>query len=48
MRFLLDQDVYFLTARFLKSVGHDVVLVAEIGLARADDEEILSKAEKEN
>lgn len=47
MRFLLDQDVYFLTARFLKSAGHNVVLVSEIGLATAQDEEILSKAQKE-
>ena len=25
MRFLLDQDVYALTARFLRDLGHDVV-----------------------
>jgi hypothetical protein len=31
MRFLLDQDVYFVTARFLIDAGHDVVLVAQIG-----------------
>jgi predicted nuclease of predicted toxin-antitoxin system len=47
MRFLLDQDVYFLTQRYLKDAGHDVVLVSEIGLARAKDEEILNIAQQE-
>lgn len=31
MRFLLDQDVYAVTIRFLKDLGHDVVPVAQIG-----------------
>jgi len=31
MRFLLDQDVYALTARFLSALEHDVVTAAEIG-----------------
>ena len=31
MRFLLDQDVYSATARFLSDLGHDVVPVAKIG-----------------
>ena len=29
MKFLLDQDVYAITARFLIDAGHDVVLVAQ-------------------
>ncbi|MBF2076253.1 MAG: DUF5615 family PIN-like protein, partial [Synechococcales cyanobacterium C42_A2020_086] len=39
MRFLLDQDVYAITARFLSDAGHDVVLVSQIGLSQASDEE---------
>jgi predicted nuclease of predicted toxin-antitoxin system len=45
MRFLLDQDVYAVTARLLSDMGHDVVPVAEMGLARAEDEEILRVAQ---
>jgi hypothetical protein len=30
MRFLLDQDVYAVTIRFLGELGHDVVVAAEI------------------
>lgn len=47
MRLLLDQDVYAVTARFLIDAGHDVVLVAQIGLSQATDEEILSTAQKQ-
>jgi len=41
VRFLLDQDVYALTARFLWAAGHDVVTAAEIGRAKATDTELL-------
>ena len=44
MRFLLDQDVYALTARFLRDLGHDVVTAAELGLARAPDTDLLTRA----
>ena len=44
MKFLLDQDVYALTARFLQSLGHEVNLVAELGLAQADDAVLLARA----
>ena len=37
MRFLLDQDVYASTARFLRDLGHDVIPVAQIGLLQAVD-----------
>ncbi len=47
MNLLLDQDVYHLTASFLANAGHDVVLVAEIGLAQASDEEILRVAQEQ-
>lgn len=44
MKLLLDQDVYEITARFLIGLEHDVVRVAELGMARASDEENLNKA----
>jgi predicted nuclease of predicted toxin-antitoxin system len=44
MRLLLDQDVYEITARFLIDSGYDVVRVAELGMARASDEENLNRA----
>ena len=44
MKFLLDQDVYMSTARFLQGSGHDVIRVAQLGLARAADEELLHAA----
>jgi len=47
MRFLLDQDVYAATARFLRDLGHDVVSVAKIGCSQAADEELLSIAQEQ-
>ena len=44
MKLLLDQDVYEVTARFLISLGMDVLRVSEIGMAAAPDEENLKKA----
>jgi predicted nuclease of predicted toxin-antitoxin system len=48
MRLLLDQDVYAATAQFLSGLGHDVLRVAQIGLAQAKDEEILRVAQSLN
>ncbi|MBW4672787.1 MAG: DUF5615 family PIN-like protein [Desmonostoc geniculatum HA4340-LM1] len=48
MRLLLDQDVYAVTARFLVNTEHDVILVAQIGLSQASDEEILRTAQEQN
>jgi predicted nuclease of predicted toxin-antitoxin system len=48
MKFLLDQDVYASTARFLSGLGHDVVPVAQIGLSQADDSELLRIAQEQN
>lgn len=48
MKFLLDQDVYAATARFLVDAGHNVILAAELGLAQAGDEEILRTAQEQN
>ena len=48
MKFLLDQDVYATTLRFLGGLGHDVIPVAQIGLARATDEDLLKTAHDQN
>jgi predicted nuclease of predicted toxin-antitoxin system len=48
MKFLLDQDVYAATLRFLKSLDHDVVPVAQIGLSQADDSDLLKKAQEQD
>ena len=45
MKFLLDQDVYAITARFLVALGHDVSRAVEVGLSRAPDEDILRHAQ---
>lgn len=47
MRFLLDQDVYRTTARFLSDLEHDVVSASQIGLSQADDEELLRVAQEQ-
>ncbi|MBI5606866.1 MAG: DUF5615 family PIN-like protein [Deltaproteobacteria bacterium] len=44
MKFLLDQDVYAATGRFLIGLGHDVVTVAKIGLSRSSDSDLLEIA----
>lgn len=44
MRLLLDQDVYGRTIAFLRSLGHDIVLAADIGMSSADDVELLQYA----
>ena len=46
MRFLLDQDIYAITARFLDGLGHDIIPVAQIGLSQADDSDLLKKAQE--
>jgi predicted nuclease of predicted toxin-antitoxin system len=47
VKFLADQDVYALTVRFLRELGHDVQTASEVGLARAADSELLSRASQE-
>jgi len=44
MRFLLDQDVYALTERFLADEGHDVVTASQLGLSRSQDSDLLKSA----
>jgi predicted nuclease of predicted toxin-antitoxin system len=47
VRFLLDQDVYAITTRLLRRLGHDVVTASEAGLAQTADSDLLSFAERE-
>ncbi|MGA9347731.1 MAG: DUF5615 family PIN-like protein [Anaerolineae bacterium] len=47
MKFLLDQDVYAVTARLLRDLGHDVVPVAQIGCSQADDSGLLRIAQEQ-
>lgn len=47
MKFLLDQDVYALTERFLREHGHDVVTASLLGLSRACDSDLLKTANEQ-
>ena len=47
MKLLLDQDVYAVTARFLKNLGYDALRAAELGLSRADDRVLLMEAQEQ-
>ncbi len=47
MRFLLDQDVYAATARFLRALGHDAVTAAQIGGTRTADVALLRIAHEQ-
>jgi predicted nuclease of predicted toxin-antitoxin system len=44
VRLLADQDLWMTTVVALRTAGHDVLRVSEIGLDRATDAEILSRA----
>lgn len=44
MKFLLDQDVYAFTKRFLRELGYDVATASELGLSRAQDSDLLKTA----
>lgn len=46
MKFLADQDVYGVTTRWLRGKGYDVVVARDLGLERASDGELLSKAQE--
>ncbi|MCX6995572.1 MAG: DUF5615 family PIN-like protein [Kiritimatiellaeota bacterium] len=47
MKFLLDQDVYAITERFLARLGHDVVTALSLGLSAAEDAVLLARAHDE-
>jgi len=44
MKFLLDQDIYALTERFLCELGYDIVTAAKLGLSRSTDSDLLKAA----
>jgi predicted nuclease of predicted toxin-antitoxin system len=44
MKFLLDQDVYALTAHFLREQGYDVTTASELGLSHSPDLDLLTTA----
>ena len=48
LRLLLDQMIDSQVAERLSGLGHDVVRVAEIGMARQDDAQILDRAIEDN
>ena len=45
MRLLADQDVYVITVRFLRGLGHEVVTASEMGMSRSADAELLLAAQ---
>lgn len=47
MKFLTDQDVYAATVRLLRGLEHDVATIAERGLSRASDSDLLRVARSE-
>ncbi|HMF10716.1 MAG TPA: DUF5615 family PIN-like protein [Gemmataceae bacterium] len=47
MKFLADQDVYASTVRLLSGLGHDVVTAGQLGLAKAEDTELLRVAHEQ-
>jgi len=47
MKFLADQDVYAITIDFLTRLGHEVIPVAQVGLARATDSQLLRFANEQ-
>ncbi len=47
MKFLTDQDVYAVTVSVLNGLGHDVVTASQLGLAQAEDAELLRVAQEQ-
>jgi predicted nuclease of predicted toxin-antitoxin system len=48
VRFFLDQDVYAMTARFLKDSGHDVLTASDLGMSTASDSTLLDAAHQDS
>jgi predicted nuclease of predicted toxin-antitoxin system len=46
MKFLADQDVYACTTAFPRGLRHDVVTASELGMAQAEDAELLRVAQE--
>ncbi len=47
VKFLLDQDIYALTIRFLIDAGYDIVTAQDLGMSTASDELILKVAQQQ-
>jgi predicted nuclease of predicted toxin-antitoxin system len=47
LRFLPDQDVYAVTCRLLRGLGHDVAAAADLNLSRSPDTGLLMRAAEE-
>lgn len=47
MKFLADQDVYAITIALLSGLGHDVDRAAQLGLAQAEDAQLLRVAHEQ-
>ena len=45
MRFLTDQDVYGVTVRFLRTLGHDVATAAGLKMSQANDAALLQTSQ---
>ena len=48
MRFLLDQDGYAATPRFICGLGYDAVTTSKAGLSRSVDSDLLKAAAAQN
>jgi predicted nuclease of predicted toxin-antitoxin system len=48
MKFLADHDVYAGTVHFLSGLGHDVATAGQLGLAKAEDTELLRVAHEQD
>ena len=44
MRLLTDQDVFAVTVRFLRNLGHEVATAAQLSLAASSDDQLLQTA----
>lgn len=47
MKFLADQDVWTATTLFLRGLGHDVATASDLGMAKADDADLLCAAQQQ-
>src|SRR5689334_15078666 len=47
MKFLADQDVWAATTTFLRGLAHDVVTATELGMAQAEDVDLLATAQQQ-
>lgn len=48
MKFLIDQDVFAVTVRLLRDLGHDVLTAAELKLHQAPDVTLLQLAQEQS